>query len=89
MLLACLGLVPLGLYDTEKTVIISMNVELTAIELTNKMIANGIYMDYKMPVKYIMSPEYYRMGSNVFIGDKTSIEAFTSIGDDVIIGDKV
>lgn len=75
-----------GIYNIDKTLIFSMDVWKTAIDIAKWFIEKNIYSDYSKPVNYKILDNQIALGQNVFIGNNTYVNSFTNIGNNVSIG---
>ena len=73
------------LHLSDKLVICSTNLEKSYMLIAKEMVKNGIYCDYRLPVKYrILGAVGY--GDNIIIGEGSHIDVFSKIGNNVSIG---
>lgn len=72
--------------NTNKTLILCLQLDAVAIQIASLMIKEGIYFDYEKSVHYQMYDDMVFMGENVKFGIDTSINPFTCIGNHVEIG---
>lgn len=73
------------LHISNKLVICSTNLEKSYMLIAKELVNNGIYCDYRLPIKYrILDTVGY--GENIIIGEGSYIDVFSKVGNNVTIG---
>ena len=67
-------ILPMGIYDTNKTMILALDVTMISIQIAKRFINDGIYNDYKKPFKNYKIIDNVRYGLNTVIGKNTYID---------------